>query len=129
MPAQHYRKKSSTFDYFCPMQFACLACRKAFKLHLNYVQLATYRAVCPDCGTVMYQAGRAFKAPRRQDLKQWEKVALLLRHGIIFYSGRFGKQRAPQTLNEARALVKELRASDSAKFSVMCNELREKRKL
>ncbi len=64
--------------------------------------------MCPSCGAEAVQLDRKFKAPRRNDLAQWEKVRFLYAHGFRFAtqyeeSGRM--VRYPATLEEARTFV------------------------
>ena len=54
-----------------------------------------------------------FKAPKKSDLKQWEKVAFLAAHGF-FFQKVYQKQGClwcrvnyPRTLEDAKAFVKE----------------------
>jgi hypothetical protein len=52
----------------------------------------------------MVDLGRDLKAPRRNDIGQWRKIALLWRHGIRFDScGCGGPGWRPRTLAEAKA--------------------------
>jgi len=92
------------------LQFACFECRKAFKQ--NYCR---YNEVlkCPDCGRPMTWMGRAFRAPRRDNTKQWRKVELLVRNGFTFWShvGRY-----PTNLAEAQTFVERNRKTSKSVF-------------
>jgi len=89
------KKKQSGQKY----QFACFECRKVFKQD-------TGRALdvlkCPNCRGTLTLMGKTFRAPRRQDGKQWKKVELLARNGVVFWSGG---HRLPDTLSEAKQYV------------------------
>ena len=52
--------------------------------------------------------GRHFKAPKKDDLKQWEKVQLLVNHGFRFHKvyDEDGVHICyPETLEEAKEFV------------------------
>lgn len=57
---------------------ACFDCRKSWKLPEES------SAVCPQCGKPVNWMGRAFKAPKKTDVEQWEKVEALWRAGFRF---------------------------------------------
>lgn len=62
-------------------QHVCFACRKVFKKPHWYPSKQTPQPpeyVCPDCGIVMVSMGYKFRAPRKADLKSWERI----RHAI-----------------------------------------------
>ena len=59
--------------------FACFACRRSFKRPGERDE-----AVCPVCGTRAVRLNRKFKAPRREDVEQWEKVEALVKLGFRF---------------------------------------------
>lgn len=55
----------------------------------------------------MVNLGRDFQVPRKRNRKQWRKVELLFRNGIIFDScGCSGPGWRPRTLLEAEQLVR-----------------------
>ena len=66
---------------------ACFACRKSYKLDPERSQ------TCPECGGTAHWMGRAFKAPRRRDEKQWAKVERLYEAGFRFH--RYGGDYPP----------------------------------
>ncbi|MDB6026854.1 MAG: hypothetical protein JWM68_3077 [Verrucomicrobiales bacterium] len=107
--------KSTRQDrYITPLQFACFDCRKVFK-H----EAARYEEhllpPCPQCRCPMTWMGRAFKAPRSSNIKQWHKVELLARSGFKFWSNA---GRYPDTLQEAREFIESRRKlSDGADLS------------
>jgi hypothetical protein len=61
---------------------ACFDCRKSWK-----VQMDT-DAVCPQCGAPLHDMGRTFRAPKKSDAEQWEKVRALWSAGFRFWSYR-----------------------------------------
>ena len=65
------------------LHFVCIGCRKMFNQppwFRRYDKKAA-QAVCPECGVEMKNAGHNFKPPRRNNIKQWRKVELLLHRG------------------------------------------------
>src|SRR6266478_2351289 len=110
-----------TKRYRYQLQFACFDCRKAYKrpytvkeqnrsAWLNqrisgkkpskpFIMAVNH---CPECSGVLTMMGRAFRAPKHDDIDQWHKVELMARSGFTFhsYAGRL-----PDTLNEARRFV------------------------
>ena len=92
------------------MAFACLACRKSFKRQVDLSSECPGELICPDCGGTAYNFGRHFKVPRKNDLKQWKKVAFLFEHGFRFQKIRIGSGHHdvvpyPRTLEEAIEFV------------------------
>jgi len=70
---------------------------------------------CPDCKQRLTLVGRAFRAPRQQDIEQWRKVEILARSGFTFWSsvGRY-----PDTVSEARKFVElHRKVSDGEKLA------------
>jgi hypothetical protein len=59
---------------------ACFECRKSWKVR------ADTGAVCPQCAAPLHEMGRAFKAPKKPDVEQWQKVEALWRAGFRFWS-------------------------------------------
>jgi hypothetical protein len=71
---------------------ACLRCRKTFKKY-KYKQNARgdwtelqNEFNCPECGSAMYEAGSAFKAPKEKDIKAWEKLKPFFESGYRFHN-------------------------------------------
>lgn len=65
---------------------------------------------CPDCDGEAHNFGRHFKAPKKSDLKQWEKVAFLFDHGFRFQKIRIGPEHHdvipyPDTLDQEKEFV------------------------
>lgn len=58
---------------------ACFACRKSSKVR------ADTGAVCPQCALPLHEMGRAFKAPKKTDAEQWQKVEALWNGGFRFW--------------------------------------------
>lgn len=71
------------------LHFVCFDCRKSFKqaAYLNWSpntrpQASDMRVVpCPQCGNEAHCLGKYFKAPPRNNIKQWQKLRLLHQHG------------------------------------------------
>jgi len=61
---------------------ACFACRKSFKK--SYQPEKDYK--CPHCAAPLAYMGRSFKAPRKGETKQWEKVRRLWSAGYRFHA-------------------------------------------
>jgi hypothetical protein len=99
--------------------YVCFECRHVFKGPGDYSVAIDWRA-CPLCHTRCVRLGQKFKAPWKDDLKQWEKVRFLVEHGFLFYSIRLTDgttAKYPSTLVEARAFVERFAA-----FAVPANE-------
>ena len=94
-PAQKFLEPSS--GYLHP--YACFACRKSFKRATRPYPVLP----CPDCGGPSIGLTRKFKPPKRSDIKQWEKVEALVRHGFLFWS--LGEPY-PTDLREVEAFAK-----------------------
>lgn len=102
------KRNANAHDLLYPMQFACFACRKSFKQHMMASQLDKHEPKCPQCGDKMSMMGRAFKAPKHTNIKQWRKVELLVKNGFLFNpKSHHGKR--PETLREAKAFVENRR--------------------
>ena len=100
------KRHAHAHDWLYPMQFACFNCRKSFKQHMWLSQFGKHKPRCPQCRAHMWAMGRAFKAPRTSNVKQWRKVELLIRNGLLFHPN-YG--RAPMTLREAEVRVAKMR--------------------
>jgi len=92
------------------MAFACLECQKSFKREFGLSQEHSEKMKCPDCGGEAYNFGRHFKAPKKTDKKQWEKIRFLFKHGFRFQKIRVGTGHHdtvsyPETLEEAKEFV------------------------
>jgi hypothetical protein len=92
------------------MAFACLDCRKSFKREFNLAKGCPSELKCPECGGMAHNFGRHFKAPKKNDLKQWKKVAFLFEHGFRFQKIRIGSGhhdvvQYPETLEQAKEFV------------------------
>ena len=93
--------------------FACFDCRKSFK-QISSCELPKSRrppegeprvVPCPQCGKPMAHLGHDFKAPPRHDVKQWEKIRVLFRHGFAFHTFGCGGLDYPEHLEEVEAFV------------------------
>ncbi len=106
--------------------YACFECRKAFKQPFliekmtqkipQGVARTTTRviqhqtATCPQCHKPMNSMGFDFKAPKRSDKKQWEKVKQLFNAGFTYVScGCDGPGTRPQHLREVSDFIRERR--------------------
>lgn len=61
---------------------ACFTCRKSFKV------ANSDSPTCPQCSDKLHMMGRSFKAPKKTDDEQWEKVEELWKAGFRFWSYR-----------------------------------------
>lgn len=78
--------------------YACLECQVSFKGVL----------VCPHCRRPMLAMGRDFRAPRRSDNRQWEKVRQLAAAGVLYHScGCTGPGPRPKRLTDVPAFLAE----------------------
>ena len=93
------------------MAFACLECCKSFKREYEpKPNEYPSELPCPNCGGVAYNLGRHFKAPKKTDKKQWEKIRFLIENGFRFQKIRNGTRHHdtvsyPETLEEAKEFV------------------------
>lgn len=62
--------------------YACFHCRRSFRR----ASRAAAVLICPHCRGPSIGLNRKFKAPKTTDVKQWEKVERLVRHGFFFES-------------------------------------------
>ena len=92
--------------------FACLDCCKSFKREFNLGKSYPLELVCPNCGGSAHNFGRHFKAPKKSDTKQWQKIKFLFDHGFRFQKIRIGPNKThhdtvpyPETLEQARGFV------------------------
>jgi len=83
-------------DYLHP--YVCFRCRKSFK------RASRVEAVlpCPECAGPSIGLTRKFKAPKRSDVKQWNKVEALVRRGFLFWSVG---EPYPDTVQEVAAFA------------------------
>jgi ribosomal protein L34E len=98
--------------------YACFDCRKAFKAPLGEIdgvvvtprgafvrqkfkKQANPQPTCPECKQPMHNMGLDFKAPKKTDLEQWQKVRRLYAAGFTFAScGCGGPGERPRRLRE-----------------------------
>ena len=82
--------------------FACFECRKSFKKK----HWLAIRSVCPECAGKLQSMGPDFKAPKRNDIEQWQKVKLLADNGIYFHScGCSGPGERPNRLRDVPSFL------------------------
>ncbi len=76
---------------------ACFHCKKSWKKKPDASSCA-----CPECGGPISVMGRSFKAPKKSDDEQWEKVKRLYAAGFRFESYRSfpGVEPLPERLAE-----------------------------
>ena len=96
------------------MAFACLECCKSFKRRFSTADGFPDELPCPECGGPAYNFGRHFKAPKKADKRQWQKIRFLFEHGFRFQKIRVGLRDHdtvpyPETLEEAREFVVKYR--------------------
>lgn len=60
-----------------PIRQACFTCRKTFNNTRS----------CPECGGDLYDVGKAFKAPRKENTREWRKVRNFVLGGGSYYEG------------------------------------------
>ena len=75
---------------------ACFRCRKSWKIERREGP----EPVCPQCANPLHEMGRAFKAPKKSDMEQWQKVEALWQAGFRFW---------PSWLTHAEPLPDHLR--------------------
>jgi DNA-directed RNA polymerase subunit RPC12/RpoP len=80
---------------------ACFSCQKSFKLSYEKEH------ICPDCDNKIYLMGRSFKAPKRGDREQWEKVQKLYALGFRFHCYGGDYQPLPERLREVDRFVEQ----------------------
>ena len=98
------------------MAFACLECCKSFKRGFSTTKGFPEELPCPECGGPAYNFGRHFKAPKKTDKGQWQKIRFLFEHGFRFQkiyvyvgSRRHDTVPYPETLEEAKEFVVKYR--------------------
>jgi hypothetical protein len=91
----------------------CLDCHLSFKKpHYEKTNL------CPNCGNPMIELSRKFKAPKKDDIDQWDKIKILIDHGFRFYTiyekiepNGYQSVDYPSTKKEAVEFVKKYNAN------------------
>jgi len=120
-----FGKKMITKRYRYRIQHACFVCRKAFKCEYHSSEQRrrawlsrrisgsepakefeepTHK--CPECGGELHLMGRAFRAPKVDDIDAWD-VASILHHGGVMFHSYVGT--LPTTGKEAQRFVEERR--------------------
>jgi hypothetical protein len=92
------------------MAFACLTCCKSFKREFDLAEECPMTLKCPECGASAHNFGRHFKAPKKSNKKQWDKIRFLFAHGFRFQkipvgSGHHDTVPYPETMEEAKEFV------------------------
>ena len=94
---------------------ACFTCNKSFK---KSTEDRNIKHKCPECAGTIYEMGRSFKAPKKTDKQQWEKVRLLYAAGYRFFgNGSHNGDKLPDKLSDLEQFIKNnkkhpLRVSD-----------------
>ena len=91
------RNETPSPQYLHP--YACFQCRKSFR-RASWPDAVL---ACPNCGGPSIGLNRKFKAPKMSDIKQWDKVERLVRHGFFFESVG---EAYPAELSEVDAFAK-----------------------
>ena len=83
------------------MAFACLECCKSFKRKYKLIPKEYPSELpCPNCGGISYNLGRHFKAPKKTDKKQWDKLTVG-QTGMACGSNRIsGRKQEPAGIRE-----------------------------
>jgi DNA-directed RNA polymerase subunit RPC12/RpoP len=98
-------------DYYS-LPFVCFKCRKAFNKKPQFsAPMLLHENSCPQCGRALAFVGRYFKAPPRQNLKQWRKVQLLYESG---WRADGYQARHLSTLRAAKTHLREQQAQEHA---------------
>lgn len=76
------------FDqYSC--RWACLNCRKAFKLYsaheFNWAH-PNREVKCPECGNAMVDVGRDYRVPKKGNKNKWKVLEALVDKGFGFHT-------------------------------------------
>ena len=113
---------------FCPtlFPFACFTCRNSFKKKVALPKLGDQWVVirpiqgskCPSCGGPIYFMGVHFKAPKKTDKQQWQKVELLIRAGFDFQTKENPWGPYPKNLRETPMFIER----NKKKLSEWCSE-------
>ena len=90
------------------LPFVCFACRKSFKIDIeanDERDLMHYRVTqpCPQCQSDMPFAGRYFKSPPQNALKQWAKAQWLWEKG--WFTQGAGFRGSPKSLCDAQTAL------------------------
>jgi predicted RNA-binding Zn-ribbon protein involved in translation (DUF1610 family) len=106
MTEQKKTKRYRHYTYFTGDEtstlFACFQCRKVFKRRIAFYRGEDKNQTCAKCGSDIWFTGTAFKAPRRENLKQWSKAKLLIKNGILFYPNAGNR---PKVLREVASFL------------------------
>ena len=111
-------------------KLACLSCRKSWRKGI-YATMPrsvpskprTELLVCPQCRGPLVSMGADFKAPAQSNFRQWRKVELLVKAGILFHVRRFTQEEGdmagpgprPYSLREVEPFIEEQQILRGAK--------------
>lgn len=106
--------------------YACFSCRVSFKKPRMFgprgEQTCDYP--CPNCARSMQCMGLTFRSPRKQAIRKWRVVELLVRYGFWF---GYKKGRVPTTAREIDEVLQSgrpHRAMTSARREALARDLR-----
>lgn len=88
-----YQRYSTTAKY------VCFKCRVCFHRPFN---AGVYQ--CGTCKGPTTYAGNAFRAPKKNNIREWKKLEILIKEGNWTFN-RHGSGVVPKTPNEARKSV------------------------
>ena len=95
-------------------RYACFICCKAFKRRAEHDLPRRMQSPggqpkqvrCPNCRALMHDMGKDFKAPPKENSKQWKKVELLFLNGVTFHDcGCGGPGPMPVNIKEVEAFL------------------------
>lgn len=85
--------------YSTSCKYVCFKCRICF--HRPFTSGAHQ---CGTCKGPTTYAGNAFRAPKKNNIREWKKLEILIRGGWTF--NRHGSGVVPKTPNDARKSVR-----------------------
>lgn len=94
-----YQRPHSRVDPI-KLHYICVDCRKCRKSR-GYAD-----PKCPHCGKPMRNMGKNFHTPKRDDVKEWERIGLALRTGMTLSTRRYDYWRKPQRARLAKETLK-----------------------
>ncbi|KPE49861.1 hypothetical protein AOB46_18035 [Chryseobacterium indologenes] len=79
------------------------------ELDLLIKEIESRSVKCPECGNIMTDLGREFKAPKKTAVKEWEIIEGLFRTGKIFYTcGCYGIGYIPKNPKDYEQYLKNI---------------------
>ncbi|VUD56392.1 hypothetical protein TDB9533_02047 [Thalassocella blandensis] len=84
---------------------ACFTCRKSFKVPGKDIG----SNLCPECRGDLVFMGRAFKAPKQSNKREWRKIQALIERGYNFNAYRQSNPlNYPKNLADLKAFFSEI---------------------